>query len=190
MIAVYNDEKHEYRYHGRTLLSVSDVLEEAGLKDRVCGDDFYLWVGNATHKAIELYAKGTLDPATVDARIQPRLDAYLRFVRDTGFRMVESEKPYFNPSLGLACKPDLLGVFPNGEECLVEIKSGGIPRWAKLQVAGQDLTIGPPAHRKRYGLSVRGPRPSIIPYNDPDDFTIFTSALNIARWKYKDWRRP
>lgn len=186
MIGTYDDEKHLYQFHGQKLLSVSQVLEAGGLKDGlVFGDDYFLWIGNATHKAIELYAKGTLDMATVDPRIQPRLDAYIRFANTTGFKMIESEVARYNPGLGIACRPDLLGVFPGGEEGLVEIKSGGLPNWTRFQLAGQDLTIGPPMKRKRFGLAVQWGKPSVMLYNDPDDYMIFTSALNIARWKSK-----
>jgi hypothetical protein len=190
MTFVYDDEKHEYRLDGRKLVSVTGVLKAAGLLDQIWPDDDARWRGEATHKAVELYAKGTLDPATVDPRIQPRLDAFAKFQRDTGFRMIESEKPYYNPAYNLACKPDLFGIFPDGSEGLVEIKSGGLAKWVRLQVAGQDITLGGGRPRSRWGLSLAGGKPSVQRYNDPDDISIFMSAMNVAHWKikYANWR--
>jgi hypothetical protein len=193
LVGTYDDERHVYEYAGRRLLSVHDVMTAGGLLDGIMGDDYALWRGTAIHLAIELHVKGTLDINTVDTRIAPALGAYIEFERATGFKVVESEKPYYNAPLGIACKPDLLGRFPDGQEAIVELKSGGLAPWVRVQTAGQDTTIGGGITRKRYGLSipVTG-KPSVRPYWDTNDYAVFFACLTLASFKnlhQKTWRK-
>jgi hypothetical protein len=184
LVGVYDDERHVYEYAGRRLLSVTGVMAAAGLYDGVMGDEYALWRGTAVHKAVELHVLGTLDPESIDARIQPYLNAYLDFEAATGFKVTETEKPYFNPSLGIACRPDLLGRFPGGGEALVELKSGGLSPWVRIQTAGQDLVLGGGITRLRYALSIPSTgKPKVLPHRDSNDYRVFLACVTLANWK-------
>ena len=179
-------ERHEYWDGPQKIVSITDCLKSAGLIEARFASDFDMWVGTATHRALELHIKGTLDYKTLDAVLKPRIEAWEDFVQKTGFAVADSELPLYSKILGFAGTLDLRGYFPDGEEGIVEIKSGNVARWAGIQLAGQDTLLGFGKHRKRYGLKIPadGP-PCITPFTDPDDYSIFLSALNIARWKLK-----
>ena len=184
IVAIYDDETHTYQYAGRKLLSVTGVISGAGLLGDLIGDEHALWRGTAVHKAVELYVAGTLDPESVDPSIQPYLNAYIEFEKATGFKATETEKPYFNAPLGIACKPDLVGHFPNGAEAIVELKSGALSPWVRLQTAGQDLTLGNRVTRLRYALSIPATgKPKVLQHRDPNDYRVFLACVTLANWK-------
>lgn len=178
-------EKHEYRYNGRKLISITEAMQAAGVIEKTYGTDYDLWVGTATHRAIELYIKGTLKWETLDPALVPRVEAWGEFVTHTGFVATDTEKAVCNPILGIAGMLDVLGVFPNGKEGIVEIKSGNVSRWAGVQTAGQDMLLGG-ARRQRFGIKIpQFGRPAVKPFNDPDDYAVFHAAIVIANWKTK-----
>lgn len=181
----YDAETQRPYLYGRRVLSVTDVLKLNGLYDAFPVDDYYLWMGQARHKAVELHVKGELDVATVHADILPSLVAYLEFERATGFKPYHdgAERKVWNEQLQMATRPDLIGAFPDGLEALVELKSGSIAKPTALQTAGQDIALGGP-RRKRFGLSVpKTGRPSVKPFTSSDDYIYFMSFHNAARWK-------
>jgi hypothetical protein len=178
------------------MLSVSEVLELSGVKDNMVGSDYHLWVGRAAHRAVELYVKGELDDSTIDEQVRPRLNAYIKFAKSTGFKMTASEVPIFNAVHNLAGTPDLVGVFPDGSEGIIDLKSGVVAPWTRLQLAGYDFILGATktgSYRVRYGLSVpQSGEPKVMSCWIPDDMTTFRSCLNVAQWKVKQnktWRK-
>lgn len=182
-------EKHEYHIGNKKLLSITDCLKSAGLINVAFATDHDLWIGTATHRAIELYNKGTLDLDTLDVDLRPRLDAWISFLKNTGFKPLESEKSVYNFNLQVAGTLDVLGVFPDGAEGIVEVKSGNVAKWCALQTAGQDLLMNGGRgtgrlHRRRYGLSVpRFGEPKVTPHNNPDDYNVFLACVTISHWK-------
>jgi hypothetical protein len=181
----YDEESQRPFLYGRRVLSVTDVLKVNGLYDAMPVDDYYLWMGQARHKAVELWVKKTLDLSTVHPDITPSLNAYLDFEDNTGFKPYPdgAERKVWNQALQLATRPDLIGQFPDGAEGIVELKSGAVAKPTALQTAGQDIALGGP-RRKRYGLSIpKTGKPSVKPFISSDDYTYFMSFLNTARWK-------
>lgn len=176
-------EKHEYWVGKEKLLSITDCLKSAGLIDVRFATDHDLWIGTATHRAIELYNKGTLDLETLDADLRPRLDAWIDFLKNTGFKPKESEKSVYNFNLRVAGTLDVLGDFPDGAEGIVEVKSGNVAKWCALQTCAQDILLGG-KHRRRYGLKVpRVGDAKVTPHNNPDDYNVFLACVTVAHWK-------
>ena len=188
---VYDDEKHEYRVGGERYLSITQCLKLAGITDTTFADDNAMWIGTATHRAIELFVKGTLDIDTLDPELVPRIAAWKAFVEATGFKVTESEKIVWDDTYRVAGRLDILGVLPDGREGIVEIKSGCVPRWTGLQLAGQSLLLdacaGSKPVRERFGLQVseRGV-PTVKLFRAAEDFRIFIAAATVARWKVRN----
>ena len=183
---VVDREKHEYHHKGHRVLSITDCLRLAGILDTVRGSDFHLWVGTATHRAIELHIKGTLNYETLDPELLPRVKAWDEFVKQTGFVATATEKAVFNAQLNVAGMLDVLGVFPDGKEGIVEIKSGNVSRWAGLQTAGQDILLGG-KHRLRFGIKIpKMGAPVVTLFKDPDDYVVFRSVATVANWKERN----
>lgn len=177
-------EKHEYWLGSSQLLSITDCLRSAGLIDIRFATDYDLWVGTATHRAIELYNKGTLDLESLDQELKDRLGAWIDFLQKTGFRPKESEKSVYSPILRIAGTLDVLGDFPDGSEGIVEIKSGNVGGWCAIQTAGQDILLGGNKHRRRFGLKVpRMGDPRVTPHEDMDDYAVFRACVTVSHWK-------
>jgi len=148
-------------------------------------DEHGMWIGTATHRAIELYVKDRLNEETLDAELVPRLNAWKKFQAATGFQVVDSEHPVYSETLGVAGTLDLVGLFPDGTEGIVEIKSGNIMPWTAIQTAAQDLLLGG-KRRKRFGLKVpKTGSPSVKPFTDENDYNVFIAAVTVALWKIR-----
>lgn len=185
MTLVVDREKHEYHVDGRKVLSITDCLKSAGIIENVNGTDYDLWVGTATHRAIELHINGTLNYATLDPALVPRVEAWDEFIKQTGFIPQETEKAIYNFNYRIAGMLDVLGVFPDGAEGIVEIKSGNVSKWAAIQTAAQDILLGG-MHRRRFGIKIpKVGKPNVAPFVDPDDYPVARAAFVIANWKTK-----
>src|ERR1035437_68029 len=76
----FEAEKHEYFIGKKKIPSVSSILQKVGLTKNYDGvDPYYRDRGVATHKAIELYLKGILDPTSLDIAIKPQFEAFLSY---------------------------------------------------------------------------------------------------------------
>jgi hypothetical protein len=176
--------KHEYWEEGVQLTSITDALKISGIIERVYGTDYDLWVGTATHRAIELWVRGLLKLDTLDPQLVPRLEAWIDFEKSTGFRAKQSELSMSNFPLRIAGTLDLLGDFPDGSEGIVEIKSGNVSAWTAIQTAGQDFLLGGGKRRKRFGLKVPAEgRPNVRPFTNSNDYAVFMAAVTIANWR-------
>ncbi len=128
----FDEKNHIYTLEGRRLISVTQAL---GLvDDRWKADPWYLERGRLIHLVTEYWDKDELDESTVDDRIKPYLDAYIKFRKETDFEPVQIEFPIFHPVYLYAGKPDMKGPL-NGNEVLIDKKSGAKVRVNELQGA-------------------------------------------------------
>lgn len=65
--------------------------------------------GTAVHAAIEALCYGYLDPSDVTPEIAPRLDAYRKFIADTGAEFVAAEFEVIHPMWQYVGHPDWRG---------------------------------------------------------------------------------
>lgn len=106
---------------------VSEILKAVGL-----GPDFSMVPddvlaiasarGRAVHEAIELEVYGP-GSAVVELEYQPYLDAYRRFVKDSGFEAKMAEIEIVNDVWGYRGHPDSIG-FLGAHRVLIDWKSG------------------------------------------------------------------
>jgi len=73
--------KHEYRFDGRQISSVTDVIKD--LQDTRWFTDWGRERGRIIHRITELDDRGILDEATVDDRLVGYLNAWRKFKKDT-----------------------------------------------------------------------------------------------------------
>ena len=97
-------------------------------------DPWYLLRGQYVHKATELYDKNELDESTVDERITPYFNGYLKFRKDTGFEPIYIEQPLFHPQYFYAGKLDRIGPI-HDHHVLIDLKSGAKVKVDELQGA-------------------------------------------------------
>ena len=107
-----DEDEHRYwdRDTGAELAGVTDTLGRAGIRTDYTGIPDHILEhasarSRAAHLATVYYDDNTLDPASVDQEVQPYLDAWISFRRDTGFvpkhaeLLVYSAREYFAGTL-------------------------------------------------------------------------------------------
>ena len=158
---MFDAETHTYRVAGRVLPSVTRILNEV-IPRQFHPGAFYLGRGSALHAAISLYASGRLDFESVDPRYLPRLEAFQKFERETGYRVTCSEMQMASLRLGVAGTADAILENPNERRpqlqiALTDFKSSLEPT-VVLQIAGYSLLLkdnNRPAPETGLGLELR-----------------------------------
>lgn len=113
---VFDGATHRYTFGGLALPSVTHILKRVGVSRR--WDDIPREIleakrllGQAVHVAAHYYDEGTLDPQTLDPRVEPYLQAWIDFRDRTGFTPALLETPLQHPGLLIAGTIDRAGYF-------------------------------------------------------------------------------
>jgi hypothetical protein len=144
--------------------------------------------GSHVHAAIDLLNRDALDWGSLDAGLRPYVAGWQRFLDDSGCVVLASEQPVVHERLGYAGTPDSVLYWPNKKRPVIpDVKStAALPRSVGAQTAAyahayQAMHGGPMPLRGcvhllgdgKYAWHVR---------NDPADFSLFVSCLNIRRF--------
>jgi hypothetical protein len=173
------------RLSGRKLVSVTQVLPDD--KRRV--DPWYLERGRLIHLATALFDHDELDEDSIDERIKPYLDAYVKFKKETGFEPKHIELPLYHPKYYYAGTIDRIGLLNNSQD-LIDLKTGGKAKADELQLAAYwelcrasyikirrvfDLYLH---ENGTYSLTPPETQPKLL-------LPVFLASLTVARWKEK-----
>jgi len=145
-------------------------------------------MGRAVHLATKLHDDGDLDEASLDPRIRPYLDAYLRFVAETDFKTHQSEQPLYHPKLLYAGTPDRAGMLDGALIVLDLKKMLVLSNWIGVQLAAyaELLRVNGCQVKKRYALSLRNDGTyRLREFKSVDDWPCFLALLAIVNWKEK-----
>lgn len=182
---------HRYTLGGKHLPSVTQVLqvldqyEGVPLRVLEAAREF----GVHVHLACELDDRGTLDEAALDRRLAPYLAGWRKFRRDTGFAPTHIEERIVHRQLGYAGTLDRLGTL-RGRPALVDIKSGMKPKSVGAQTAAYAeafvLTAGAKRRPARYCVQLSEGDYRLHVLDDPADWPLFVSCLNVNRWRERN----
>lgn len=181
---VFSAETHEYRLDGRVLPSVTQALsvldQYEGVPPRVleAAREF----GRHVHLACDLDNRGVLDEATLDPALAPYLAGWRKYRADSGLVIVASELRLHDARLGYAGTCDVLGEVL-GRPSVIDIKSGLVPKTVGAQCAAYAHAL---KVRRRYCVQLMPNDYRVHALNDPADFSLFLSCLNIAKWREKN----
>lgn len=191
---------HLYRDQGKLVPFFSWVMRVEGLTDDRFSSPRALNRGKEVHKICHYLAKGTLDWKTVDDSLLGYVEAYQRFLQDTGFvpDVARCEVPIINPTYGYGVTPDQPGHLPvitGGvsiyTDAVTDFKTvgengGAFTKWVRLQTAAQAVSLWPTGYlsAKRLAAQLR-PDGTWMPdyHEDPDDFDAWFNMLGSAVWK-------
>tara|TARA_Y100000310_G_scaffold46382_1_gene43097 strand:- start:2925 stop:3545 length:621 start_codon:yes stop_codon:yes gene_type:complete len=142
--------------------------------------------GTAVHRAIEIIEgfHGNLT-ADFDPRIEPFLDEYREIKRLTRFVPIGFEVAVADPLGGYGGLVDAYGHVYDGQEAIVDFKTGIPPWWCNLQTAAYapalEKTIGGKwSKAKRFCFSLTGKgRSKPIEYTDRNDIHKFNNFLSV-----------
>ncbi|MCP4102596.1 MAG: hypothetical protein GY750_14420 [Lentisphaerae bacterium] len=184
----FNATNHEYRLNGVVIPGVTSVLETAGLSDfsQVKQQTLELAAirGSYVHQACELFDCKRLDIDSLDEEVAAYFGAWQSFRYDFKPEFTLIEQRVFNPKLHYAGTLDRLG-YIGDKNVLLDIKTG-----VKSFVHGPQLAAyaaclpDEVSERWTVYLNVSGEY-HIEHHNDPQDWPVFLSALNVYNYKHK-----
>jgi len=185
--ATFEARGHVYRYEGRIVPSVTQVLSLAGIDELANVPRRCLAraaeLGTAVHQACEFLDQDDLDLDSLDPEIVGYVLAWQRFKQEHDFAPVVIERRGIavgDRNYGFCL--DRIGVI--GEhELLVEIKTGTkpMPSWA-IQTAAYAEAEEFDGARLTVHVAADGSY-NLIPHPDPNDFKVWHHALEVAWWK-------
>jgi hypothetical protein len=137
---LFDAEKHEYSLNGVIVPSVTQILEDAGVIDYSfishATREMALHRGSMVHLACQLYDERDLVESSVDPAIVPYLNAWKRFLSETGFILEtdQIEKRFYNERWAYAGTRDRRGKL-RGMPTVADIKTNDAPEWVRMQLA-------------------------------------------------------
>lgn len=185
----FDEPSHVYRLDGRVIPSVTQILaplvDYSMVKPEVLERARQL--GQAVHRATELYDNDDLDEDTLSDEVYPYLIGWQKFRRECGFVPLLREARFAHPSLGFAGTLDTVGPV-KGELAVIDLK--------KMATLGPVVGVQTAAYKElcvrhgfnvitRYGLSLRQNSYQLIPYTGLTDWHCFVSLLTLHNWKQK-----
>lgn len=188
----FDAAQHAYTLNGRRVPSVTQVLAPLQDFSRVPRDvlEAARVFGQHVHAACDLHNRGELDWSNLDPALVPYLEAWRRFLADSGVIVIASEMRVVHEALGYAGSPDC--VLAWGERVVIpDIKSTAlVPPTVGAQTA---------AYARAYQAMHEGKEPGrycihllpdgsykAYPRRDPADWSLFVSCLNIFKWKERN----
>lgn len=189
----FDEDKHEYRADGRVIPGVTSILQPlldySMIPHETLGRAQML--GQAVHRATELFDNDDLDMDSLSAELVPYLAAWQKFRAECDFHPMGVEQRVHHHVLDYAGTYDRVGLV-RGEKAVIDIKKMmtlgpviGLQLAAYKEAANLSLPAGERITR-RYALGLRPDGTyRMQPYNDPHDFAVFASLLTVRNWRKK-----
>ena len=180
----FDEQSHTYEIDGERAISVTKALVESGLVDTKWFTELGRDRGSATHAAIHLYEQGGLDEDTIDDRVRPFFDAYLKFKAEYEWQPEATEVQVWSKIHGYAGTLDSVGK-SKGRLAIADFKTGALHPVVGIQLTGYALGYAESQHRvvtKLLGVRLVGDGSYRIQQYKFEP-AVFYSMLNIARWK-------
>lgn len=192
----FDEKAHRYFLGGSAVLSVTQILELAGITDFSSVNKDLLEraskFGQAAHRATELSDRGTLDHSSLDAPLVPFLDAWKKFCEKEISEFVEIEIPVWSKIFHFAGKPDRVALDKRGRLILPDIKtSRDLSSSVKLQTAGYQLAWEelerPRKITRRVGVLLQESGEYYAEeYSDRSDKDDFIACARVAAFKLRN----
>ncbi len=207
----YFEDGHRYELDGLPIPSNTQTLKAEGL----INDAFYTPDGRDrginVHAACWFLCEGNLDWKSVHEEEVGYVKGFERFLKETGFRIDFNELPVWG-SPGFGTRLDVMGV---GEfqinqvftqrRVIIDIKTGSVPAWVELQLAGQMLAVkerveaqdeawtqhldyvnGHPYPELRFALQLnKNGKYRLKEFTDPTAEEVFRGLVHAYNWKVR-----
>ncbi len=133
---ILDEKEHIYRLDGRILPGVTKILEH-NFGTRPYWTERSAEKGKALHLAIHYLVTGGVDWNTVNDEIKPKVEAFQKFLKETGYKIIDSEIKLFSQRYQFAGTIDLI---LEGDRTLIlaDIKSS-IEPMVDLQLGGYSI---------------------------------------------------
>ena len=183
---IERSEDHIYTVDGKILPSVTQILAVA---------DPYKYVnkillekaakfGTAVHRMIELFNRNRLNMDSLNVALVPYLEAWKKFIDETGFQIIESEV-MVSSSWGYAGTLDCVGYLHN-RLVLLDIKTTvTVLKLTALQLAAYEKAFEETFEKtieQRISIQLKPCDYVLTSYANKNDFLTFINFLNVYRW--------
>lgn len=148
----FDEKEHRYFIGKREVLSVSKVLELAGIIDKRFISEWHLDRGVKLHQALEYLDLGALDLGSVDERILPHVQAYQKFLSDTGAKIIAIEQIVYSKLFDYCGRLDRIMTL-NGRNIIVDLKTNSDPPHSGMQLSAY-AQAAEESGLKTYGIYV------------------------------------
>lgn len=177
----FDEAEHSYTVNGVRYPSVTTILKDMGLIDTSWFTPEACQRGTYAHQIIEWDQSGELDYDTIDNALIGYLDAWKKFVKDTDYRCISTERRMVSELYRFAGTADQVGLL-NSQRAIIDIKSGAVSPCTSLQLAGYEILYDAPC--KRFALQIMPDgKYKLTEYKDRGDRSVFLSAVALWHWK-------
>ena len=193
----FDSEKHIYYCEGLKVPGVTKVLQGAGLIDFSMVKPDILEraqnFGTAVHLATEFDDNGVLDMASLDDALLPYVEAWRKFKRDTGCKILSIEEVVYSAKYRYCGTLDRRMLIKE-RHTVVDPKSGvGFHPASAIQLEAykEAWNEGKPVKDKikdRLVVLLCGDGTYKLPVDDyyqKTDFSVFLAALTLRNWKVR-----
>ena len=174
-----------------SVTAVTDILMDFSRIDPAVLEQKRM-LGQAVHKACELYDKNDLDFSTVDDAVAPYLEAWIKFLTETKFKITAIEQKVWSRKYHFAGTLDRTGILKKAQTVLdIKIISVMGPpvgiQLAGYEKAARESDILPPTRIVwRHGIQLKpNGKYQIEPYTDRGDWNTFLACLQIHNFRRK-----
>lgn len=187
----FDEQSHTYKWNGVSVPSVTTILSPLIDYSMVHPEvlERGRQLGSAVHRMTELYDLDDLDESSLSPDMKNYLIGWKKFRENTDFIPDTIEKRMFHPKHQYCGTSDRTGVI-RGQKAVIDIKkmmSLGAVIGVQLAAyqAMHNLESAEITHRYALGLRPDGTY-RLQQFNNPSDFAVFLSLLNIRNWKAKN----
>ncbi len=187
----FDESKHEYRWCGKVVPSVTQILSPM-LDFSMVRQDVLIraqQLGTAVHRMTELYDKDDLDIDSLSGELRPYLSGWIRFKTECEFEPATIETRIYHPLHGFSGTSDRTGLI-RGRMSVIDIKKmATLGPVIGIQLAAYQAlhSLDGPKILDRYALGLRQDGTyRLKPYADRLDFPAFLSLLTLKNWKEKN----
>lgn len=191
MQLAFDKDQHAYTVNGRSVPSVTQVLQPLELLDGIPADvlEHARIRGQHVHEAMALLVRESLDWDSLDPELRPYIEGGKRFLDESGITVVASEYRVACAKLRLAGTLDLVGVLRNSEALLDFKATATLPKTVGPQTSAYERlyrSMLGGITRRRYCVLLKPGDYKLHQLTDPADWSIFQSALNIHHWRNRN----
>ena len=183
---IERSEDHIYTVDGKILPSVTQILAVAGpykYVNKILLEKAAKF-GVAVHRMIELFNRNRLNMDSLNVALVPYLEAWKKFIDETGFQIIESEV-MVSSSWGYAGTLDCVGYLHNR---LVELDikaTATVLKLTALQLAAYQKAFEETFEKtieQRISIQLKPCDYVLTSYANKNDFLTFINFLNVYRW--------
>ena len=144
--------------------------------------------GNAVHKMVELYIKGTLNMGTLDDTLNPYLEQFKKWLKDSKIQILGSEKQLTSEKYKFKGSPDIWGKI-KGRLSIVDIKTTmTIAKTIGLQLSGYEILVKEHlgtniVNCDRYVLRLSPDKYEFLPFKRKSDMSAFLACMFLNNYR-------